>query len=72
MPKVKDVVKCERLDPRQVKEHIKLVYRMGCLSVPSFAELGKRHQLLLKTEKKCSKIIKKVKFEDVMHLITQR
>ena len=61
-PKVNDGVKRVAYHPRQVKEHKKLVQKMGPLLLASCSIKGKSCHMYLKKEKKCSKIIQNVKF----------
>ena len=71
MPKVHYAHIRPACDPYQVKEHKKLVSRLLSKVATSFGFIGKSCHMYLKKEKKCSKFIKNVKFEDVMRLIPQ-
>ena len=69
MPKVHDAIKRKAWDPRQMKEDKKLVNIRGFWSVVNGSNIGKSWMMYVRKWKKCSKIIKNVRFYLVMHLI---
>ena len=69
MPKVHHAVKRKAWDARQMKEHKKLVNVRGFLSFATLDNMGKSCLIYVRKRKKCSKIIKNVRFDIVMHLI---
>ena len=69
MPKVHDAIKRKAWDPRQMKEHKKLVQIGGYSSSINIDNIGKSYLMYVKEWKKCYKIIKNVRFDIVMDLI---